>query len=215
MKKIITIGICLFLCSIPAQADIKYISDTVKTALRTGPGAGHQVIAMLQSGEKVEVVSSENEWTEVRLVNGKHGWVLSSLLSSAKPKILLLEQTTTRNQALISQVSDLTNKNNELKESIKTFDNEQAQLKKKLQETVRSYEKLQQESKEFIELQAKYKKTTLELESYARKVSELEEQIEKIKSDQKLKWFLIGAGVLFTGFLLGIIARRQKPRYSL
>lgn len=215
MKKIMAIGFCLLFVSIQALADTKYVSDIVKITLRTGPGAGYQVIAMLQSGEEVEVVNSENEWTEVRLANGKQGWVLSSLLSSAKPKTLLLEQTTARNQALIGQVSDLTNKNNELKESAKTFENELAQLKKKLQETVYSYEKLQQESKEFLELQAKYKKSTLELESYTQKVGELEKQIEKIKSDQKLKWFLIGAGVLFLGFLLGMLSRRQKPRYSL
>ena len=213
MKNFIVVVICLLLFSVPVQAETMYISDIVKITLRTGPGADHRVIGMLQSGQQVEVLKSEEEWTQVQLTNGKQGWVLSSLLTSDKPKILLLDQTTEKNKALINQISDLINKNKELTELNKGIENELAQLKKKVQETGLSYETLQKEASEFLALQSKYKKSAQELEVQVKKERELEAEIGKLKSNQSIKWFLIGAGVLLLGFLLGLSAKRQRRRY--
>jgi len=213
MKNFIVVVICLLLFSVPVQAETMYISDIVKITLRTGPGADHRVIGMLQSGQQVEVLKSEEEWTQVQLTSGKQGWVLSSLLTSDKPKILLLDQTTEKNKALINQISDLINKNKELTELNKGIENELAQLKKKVQETGLSYETLQKEASEFLALQSKYKKSAQELEVQVKKERELEAEIGKLKSNQSIKWFLIGAGVLLLGFLLGLSAKRQRRRY--
>ena len=215
MKNFIVVGIWLLLFSVPVQAEMMYVSDIVKITLRTGPGADHRVIGMLQSGQEVEVFKSEDEWTQVKLTNGKQGWVLSSLLTSDKPKILLLDQTTEKNKALISQISDLTNNNNELSEANKGIENELAQLKKKLQETGRSYETLQKESSEFLALQSKYKKSAQGLDAQVKKANELEAEMRKLKSNQNIKWFLIGAGVLLLGFLLGLSAKRERRRYMI
>ena len=213
MKNFIVVGIWLLLFSLPVQAKTMYVSDIVKITLRTGSGADHRVIGMLQSGQEVEVFKSEDEWTQVKLTNGKQGWVLSSLLTSDKPKILLLDQTTERNKALISQLSDLTNNNNELSEANKGLENELAQLKKNLQETGRSYETLQKESSEFLAIQSKYKKSAQELDAQVKKANEMEAEIGKFKSNQNIKWFLIGAGVLLLGFLLGLSVKRERRRY--
>ena len=199
--------------SVPVQAETMYVSDIVKITLRTGPGADHRVIAMLRSGQEVEVLKSEDEWTQVKLADGKEGWVLSSLLTSDKPKILLLDQTTEKNKALTSKVSDLMNKNNQLTEVNQGLENELAQLKKQLQETGRSYETLQKESSEFLAMQSKYKKSAQELDAQVKKANELEAEIGKLKSNQNIKWFLIGAGVLLLGFLLGLSVKRQRRRY--
>lgn len=213
MKNFIVVGIWLLLFSVPVQAETMYISDIVKITLRTGPGADHRVIGMLQSGQEVEVLKSENEWTQVNLTNGKQGWVLSRLLTADKPKILLLDQTTEKNKALTHQVSDLINKNSSLTEINKGIENELAKLKKNLQETGRSYETLQKESAEFLALQSKYKKSAQKLDAQVKRANELEAEIGKLKSNQKIKWFLIGAGVLLLGFLLGLSAKRQRRRY--
>ncbi len=214
MKNFIVVGVWLLLFSVPVQAETMYISDIVNITLRMGPGADHRVIGMLQSGQEVEVLKSEDEWTLVNLTDGKQGWVLSRLLTPNKPKILLLDQTTEKNKALIQKISDLTNKNNLLTETNKGIENELAQLKKNLQEIGRSYETLQKESSEFLALQSKYKKSAQELTAQGiKKANELEAEIGKLKSDLKIKWFLIGAGVLLLGFLLGLSAKRQRRLY--
>jgi len=213
MKNFIIMGIWVVLFSVPVQAETMYVSDIVKITLRTGPGADHRVIAMLHSGQELEVLKSENEWTQVQLTNGKQGWVLSSLLTSAKPKILLLDQTAEKNKALIAQVSDLMNKSIEMAEVNKKLEAELAQLKKKMQETGQSYETLQKESSEFLALRLKYKQSAQGLDAQVKKANELEAEIGKLKSHQNIKWFLIGAGVLLLGFLLGLSAKRQRRRY--
>lgn len=213
MKNFIVVGICLLLFSIPVQAETMYVSDIVKITLRSGPGADHRVLAMLQSGQGVEVLKAENEWTEVKTADGKQGWVISRLLTATKPKILLLDQTAEKNKALADQISDLTIKNKELKEVNKGLENELGQLKKKLQETSLSYETLQRESAEFLALQSKYKKSAQELELQVKKTNELEAEKGKLESHQNIKWFLIGAGVLLLGFLLGLSAKHQRRRY--
>jgi len=213
MKNFIVVGIWLLLFSIPVQAETLYVSDIVKITLRTGPGADHRVLAMLQSGQEVEVLKSEGEWTEVKLANGKQGWVISRLLTPTKPKILLLDQTTEKIKELSAQVSDLMIKNKELKEANKGLENELGQLKKKLQETGLLYETLQKESAEFLTLQSKYKKSAQELELQVKKTNELEAEKGKLNSNQNIKWFLIGAGVLLLGFLLGLSAKHQRRRY--
>jgi len=213
MKKIIVVGVCLLLFSAPIQAETMYVSDIVKITLRTGPGADHRVLAMLQSGQEVEVLISEEEWTQVKLTNGKEGWVLTRLLTPDKPKILLLDQTTENNKALTAQITDLMSKNDKIIEVNKGLENELAQLKKKLRETSLAYEALQKESSEFLALQLKYKKSAEGLDVQVKKANELESELGKLKSNQNMKWFLIGAGVLLLGFLLGLIAKRQRRRY--
>lgn len=205
----------LLFLSTPVPAETMYVSDIVRITLRVGPGADHPVIAMLESSQEVEVLQSENEWSQVRLSDGKEGWVLSRLLTSDKPKILLLDQTVEKNQALMRQVSDLTNENKELAEINKKIENELAQLKKKLQETSSAYETLQKESAEFLTLQSKYEKSTRELETFVNKTDELDAEIKRLTSRQNILWFSVGAGVLLLGFLLGLIVKRQPRRYVL
>ncbi|MEW6671939.1 MAG: TIGR04211 family SH3 domain-containing protein, partial [Thermodesulfobacteriota bacterium] len=205
--------IWLLFFSVPVQAETMYVSDIVKITLRTGPGADHRVLGMLQSGQEVEVLKTEDEWAQVKLAGGKEGWVLRSLLTSDKPKILLLDQTTEKNKALIHQVSDLINKNNRLTEVSKGLENELAQLKIRIQETGQAYETLQKDSSEFLALQSKYKQSAQELDAQIKKANELEVEIGNLKSNHNIKWFLIGAGVLLLGFLLGLSAKRQRRRY--
>lgn len=212
MKSLVAVAVGLLLFSVSVRAETMYVSDVLKITLRTGPSADHRVIAMLQSGQEVEVIKSENEWTQVKFAGGKEGWVLSRLLTTDKPKILLLDQTIEKNKALMSQVSDLINKNGKLIEVNKGLETERTQLKNNLQETVRAYEMLQKESSEFLSIQSKYKKSAQELDMQAKKAQELEAEIEKIKSRQNIIWFLIGAGVLLLGFLLGLISKRQRRR---
>ena len=57
----------------------------VKTTLnfRQGPGTNQKIIARLQNGTKVTVISKTNSWYKVKLSNGKVGYVYSSYLAAA------------------------------------------------------------------------------------------------------------------------------------
>lgn len=59
MKRIIFVGIWLFLFSTVVQAKTMYVSDQVEITLRTGQGTDHKIIAMIKSGDAVEVLIPE------------------------------------------------------------------------------------------------------------------------------------------------------------
>jgi len=45
-------------------------------ALRNGPGKGYKQIAILQEGERVELIKSDGNWRKVRVLStGKVGWL--------------------------------------------------------------------------------------------------------------------------------------------
>jgi SH3 domain protein len=86
------VGICLFLLSTAVLAETNYyINDSMKITMRTGPATDRKIIALLGVGQEVEVLKSENEWTMVRLLNGKEGWVISRFLTSQTPDSIQLE----------------------------------------------------------------------------------------------------------------------------
>jgi len=83
MKSFIIFSIVLF--STVVQAETMYVGDIIKITVRTGPGINHKIVAMINSGARVEVLKPEDEWSLVRITNGKEGWVLSRFLKSKEP----------------------------------------------------------------------------------------------------------------------------------
>lgn len=100
MKRFIVFFIVLF--STAVHAETMYIDDIVKITVRTGPGIAHKIVAMIKSGERVEVLKTEEpdkEWSLVRITNGKEGWVLSRFLKSKEPDGLILERLKKKHNA--------------------------------------------------------------------------------------------------------------------
>jgi SH3 domain protein len=83
--------ILLLFCSVFGSADKgwaarEYVTDSFEITLRTGLGTDKKIIRMLSSGQPVDVVSTEGEWTLVRLPGSdKEGWVVSRYLINRLP----------------------------------------------------------------------------------------------------------------------------------
>ncbi len=125
MKQISLTGIILIAFTLFdfAHAETMYVADIVKITVRTGPGTEHKIITMVKSGQKVEVLQPDIHWSEVRLTNGKQGWVLNRFLTTEKPCRLLLESLQKKFKA-VSDENAVSHK--EILEEIKT---EKARLK--------------------------------------------------------------------------------------
>ncbi len=83
LKTIGIAGICLFLLSPAALAGTKYyVNDTLTITVRTGPALDRKIIALPAVGQEMEVLNTENDWSLVRLPNGKEGWVLSRFITN-------------------------------------------------------------------------------------------------------------------------------------
>jgi SH3 domain protein len=215
MKNSCIIVMCLVLFSTPVLAENKYISDTVKVTMRTGPGNDRKIISLLRVGTKVEVVQPGDEWTLVRLDNGKEGWVINRFLTDKLPSDIELNTLKRKYEALRASASEMQEKNSLLKAENEKLTTEFAESRKKLQKTNNDYEALKTESKEFLKLQSKFKAASSKLAEQTKKAEKFEDELTKLLWNQNIKWFLSGAGVLILGFIIGFSTKRQRRRSSL
>jgi SH3 domain protein len=215
MKNLCIIGMCLVLFSTPVLAENKYVSDSVKVTMRTGPGNDRKIISLLSIGTKVEVVQPGDEWTLVRLANEKEGWVINRFLTDKIPSDIELKILKSKYQALKDSASQMQEKNSLLKAENEKLTTEFAVSRKELQKTSKDYEALKTESKEFLKLQSKFKAASSKLAEQTKKAEKFEDELTKLLWNQNIKWFLSGAGVLILGFIIGFSAKRQRRRSSL
>ncbi len=190
----------------PLFAEDIYVAGITKVTMRTGPGIEHKIIDILTSGDKLEMVEYQKDWSQVKTDKGRTGWVLSRFLTQDIPDTFLIEKLKKDNQELIE---NLKKDNQELISKLGALEEENKILSGKnaaLVQTKEKYNKLKQGSADFLTLEANYKKTMEEFAVQKGKIETLENNLNK---EQKF-WFLTGAGVFIFGLLLGLSTRKKK-----
>lgn len=174
MKKLTILTIPLILVLMTGQAYGAYVNDNLKITVRTGAGTDHKIITMIQVGQKVEVLSTSNGWSQIRLPEEKVGWVLSRFLTSEEPSRQVLEKLQKSYEKLKTETSPLLEENKSLKKKNETLISQLAEKTKR--------------------------------------AKSLDKELDGLKQDRTYRWFMLGAGVLLLGFLLGFISRHQRKR---
>ncbi len=199
MKKTYKYLLILFLWTVffiyPSFAEDIYVAGITKVTMRTGPGIKHKIIDILTSGDKLEMVEYQRDWSQVKTDKGRTGWVLTRFLTQEIPDAFLIEKLKKDNQELISKFRVLEAENKILADKNSALVNFEEK-----------YNKLEQESADFLKLETKYKKV---MEEFAAQKEQIGILKNNLNQEQKF-WFLIGAGVFIFGLLLGLITRKKK-----
>lgn len=206
--------------SISSWAETAYVTDQFKVTFRSGPSLDNKVVRMLPSGQALEVLDTEGDWSHVRIVgeqgNDTDGWILSRFLIERLPwdkKAALLEK---QNQQLTAKLAT----SDEKKKATLT-DNQQlsGELKKtqtSLQDLKKSYENLKKGASSYLALKEDYNGMKSALDSSQKKVALLSDENAKLQSSERRKWFITGALVLLCGWLIGLLmGRKQRRRRSI
>ena len=215
VKLMVIAGIWMLFFPPAVFAENMYVTDSLKLTLRSGPSTGHKILAVVESGQSVEVLEAGEDWSLVRIHNGKEGYVLTRYLVSEPTHNIRLEQLQKKHSLLMQQSAARFEENTRLKaenKNIRTALNDSEKTLKKLR---LQYDKLKTESAEFLTLKSRYQKSAAQLTTQTRRAEKLDEQLSKIEMNQYIKWFLAGSGVLLLGFIIGFSARRQRRRPSL
>ena len=201
----------------PGWAAKAYVTDTFEITLRTGPSNENKIVAMLFSGRPLEVVSTQGEWSQVKVLDGdKEGWVMNRYLVTRPPWEV---QAKKLQEDLLSLNAKLTRVQKEFADESQQRQGLAAEFKRKteeLQALTKEYLELKKGAEGYLRLKTLYEAAEKNLKSAQNDLSKLTEENESLKSSQQNRWFLSGALVLLCGLLIGgIVGRQQKKRRSL
>ena len=107
----------------PSRADAEpaWVRGGLRLNLRTEPGTQYRILGVLETGDGVEVLKQNKEWTKVGGPDGKQGWIPNGYLRSDPPPTIRLEQVEAELASLRARVEkgdsgmrDLQTRNDEL-----------------------------------------------------------------------------------------------------
>ena len=199
-----------------SRAETAYVSDEFEITVRTGPGTDNKIISLVKSGNALEILEKGEEWSKVRIPNGKEGWVLNRYITPSQPSALVLERVRKDYDVLAAKYKDLKERFGQLDAQKKTTDAELSESQRNLDEISAAYETLKKESSDFLKLQQRHKEMTAELEAEKSRSAKLDEENLQLKRNRIIQWVLTGSGIMLVGFFIGLFSfSRGKPRSSL
>lgn len=235
---------CLFfilspLCQAFAVTTTGYISDRLIVSLRNSPDDLGENVGRVQTGDKVEILETKDNYHLIRTENNKDGWILKQYILFSKPKEAVIEELQSKNGELQNQLSSARdtckNKIDEIRQTIEVSSDQSIFIEKveKLKQVTSQRDDLLQQNKKLESLLQSVKSENYQLVKKAgltselkKKIKGLEEEIALLRKrlitvdqektspfvniDPHLYWFLGGAVVLLTGFLIGRISNNKK-----
>lgn len=208
----------LALAVMPAagRAQSAYVSDEFEITLRSGPAGDRKIMALVKSGTPLEIREKQDEWSLVRLPDGKEGWVLNRYLTPRAPSARVLEQLRKEHDTLTAAHRELKERFERLDLEKKAADADLSALRRNHEELNAAYDTLKRESADFLALRQRHEETAAQLEAEKTRSAKLDEENLQMKRDRILQWVLAGGGITLVGFFLGLFsAGRRKPRSSL
>lgn len=204
--------------SAQAQAETVYVSDIQFVAIRAGLDNNTRAMERgIKSGTPLTVLDRRNGYTKVRTPSGNEGWLPDYFISedrvSRDQLVYLQDQLTKAKEAKLAAEETLQqtkNANSELVNSVNSLTSQKQELEKQLNDV----SELAQRAKEIVSAndESDYK-----IQSLQQQVDSLVAQNEELSSSIEQRWFMIGAGTLLIGGIIGLIfpmTRRKKVSSS-
>lgn len=210
MRILIGVFVSLLLAVPQAGAATKYVDDLHQITVRKGPGIKYRVMETVSSGTKFETLKTENGWTQVRLADNREGWVVNRYLTNDIPDSKKYEILKAKCEPLEKRVNELEEENSTLRANNQLLSRKMGQSQDELAEIRSKYEELKEASADVLKLKNENETLARQLEEKKQKIASLEAKISDALLSEALKWFLIGAGVLLVGIILGASGKRKR-----
>lgn len=213
------------LTAVSGWAENLYVKPSSEITMRRGKGTDFKIIAVLKDGTPVEMLAEVDDWAQVRLESGREGWVLRRYLSDSPPlgqQVELLQQEkevlTETTQTLKNRVDQLTAEKDEIEGRLS---DEKAEVERELNQCIverttinEDYITLQDDTADVIQTKTDLEAARTRVEDLERQVGSLKKENERLGKTEMLKWFLAGGGVLFLGWIIGMISRKSRKKRS-
>jgi SH3 domain protein len=197
-----------------ATAETRYVSDRLEIQMRTGKGTQYRILRMLPSGTALEVleVDQENGYTRVRTPGGVEGWVLSRLLMKGRAARDRLADAEKKLARLELENRKLTAAQEDLREAKGSTTEERDQLMKENRRLSQELDEIRRTASSALAIDAENKKLKSRIVAYERRAQSLQQENEGLKDRTARDWFMVGAGVVILGMIIGLIIPRIRWR---
>jgi SH3 domain protein len=176
--------VCVSAQAEPVGKD-RWVSDTLSTYVRSGPTDGYRIVGTLKSGQKVELVSTQGDYSQVRGNSGDTVWIPTVDLQEVPGQTERLPQLT-------QQVTDLSGQ-------LKTIDDDWKAKVQGMQETLDSRKKL------VDELEARAKDLNAQLTGAQSELRTTQAKLGDENNQVLMRYMVYGGSIAGAGLLLGLI----------
>ena len=213
------LGLCFFVLAFGAlgQASTRYVTDRTIVELRRGPSMEYLILRNLEAGERVEVLE-ENEadgYSRIRVVDdGTEGWILTRYLTAepiARERLAVAERSLAAARA---RVAELEADTAQLSRDLTATRGELEQAQTNHGTVSRELAELRAAAANVVEIREQNERLQQRLVQRDGEVEELTTDNRRLTARENQNWFLVGAGVLLGGIVIGLVAPslRRKRR---
>lgn len=197
-----------------AMAETRYVSDRLEIQMRTGKGTKYRILRMLPSGTALEVLETDKEdgYTRVRAPGGVEGWVLSRLLMKGQAARDKLADAEKKLAGLELENRKLNTTLEGLQEEKGSTDQERERLNKDNRKLSQELEEIRRTASSALAIDAENNELKSRIVAYERQVQTLQQENEGLKDRTARDWFMVGAGVVILGMVIGLIIPRIRWR---
>jgi len=197
-----------------AMAETRYVSDRLEIQMRAGKGTQFRILRSLPSGTPLEIleIDKQNQYSHVRAPGGVEGWVLNHLLMSgpsARDRLARAEKTLARLQL---ENSKLKTSLSELRKAKGSTDKERSSLKKQSNKLGQELERIRRTASSALAIDAENRELKSKIVGYERQSQSLLQENQSLKDRTARDWFMVGAGVILLGMIIGLIIPRIRWR---
>ncbi len=168
-----------------AASNERWVSDSLNTYVRSGPTDGYRIVGTLTSGEKVELLGTQNDYSQVRGESGSVVWIPSRDLQEVPGQAERLPQ-------LEQQVA-------ELSEQLRTIDDSWKARVQGMQETLDS------RKAHIDELEARRQALDAELTQAQSELRTTQARLGDENNQLLMRYMVYGGSIAGAGLLAGLI----------
>ncbi|MEA3277395.1 MAG: TIGR04211 family SH3 domain-containing protein [Pseudomonadota bacterium] len=193
--------------TVQALAETGYVTDQFQITLRLGESTKHKIVRMLPSGAAVEILSSNpsSSYSKVRADDDSVGYVLTR-------QLLAEPVARDRLAAMETRLKELQQAPDQLTARLTKIQSEHETLRADHEDLEREKDQLEQELATIRHASANVVQITQERSELRRRVADLTRQVADLQQENRdlnnqttQRWFLIGAGVVAGGILIGLL----------
>lgn len=214
--KILFTQLIIFSCwFVESHAKTQYITDSFQAMMRSGQSYNHKILRMLPSGTPVEVLSenSKTGYSKIRAL-GEEGWILTRQLMNEPGALEQLNSLKERLNALQNDPENTRNKLIALQAEYQNLQRSCTQSNETRQKLEQELEIIRRASADAVHINNDRIELRKNVANLTREREDLKQELRDLNHQMSQRWFLIGAGVLTLGILVGLILPRLRFQRS-